>query len=647
VRGDLENIASKALKKSPNERYATVAAFEADLRNYLAGRPVSARGDDRWYRARKFIVRNRAAVAAASAIALALVVGAGVAIWQANVARTEANRAREINRFVLSLFRSASPTESVRSDVRAVELLKQAQQRIETDLPGRADLQAELLATVGSTLYDLAAFPEARAAFQRALELYGWENSARPSRSAEETALNFSDLLVIMGEYADAARLIERLEPLLRARTPSLNLVELLNQRSLLLYNTGREMEAIRPAQEGLRLLNSLPKVPPMKKARLTFAFARSQFQADQNQAAFDTAKVALADFESLGDPGRAEAVLTRALIARIVRDLGRTDEAAALLSAELPRIREIFGERSQDYVVNLVEYAMVQNQRGELEKAAASVDRALQNDPAIGRNNRSLVLWHRLAGGIALQLRDFASAREHFAQSEEHRQDAEGAEKDLRNEFLLWHTQVLNGETVQIPPRLGALLESPTDQTGVAGASVLVGAYCTLGWRELQGLRAEEAIAAFEAAARGFDKVGTHWAFLTWWCMTGFGRALLATHQPDRAEEMLTRSLQLHQQRQVRITPSRAETLTALAELHLQRGRAQQAVTVAGEADEFWQAFRPNSLQAGEAAIWHGRALIAAGQAVAGRRLIAQGRLLLSGSPFAIHRQLVRFMPR
>jgi hypothetical protein len=188
----------------------------------------------------------------------------------------------------------------------------------------------------------------------------------------------------------------------------------------------------------------------------------------------------------------------------------------------------------------------------------------------------------------------------------------------------------------VTIPPRLRAQLESPADQSGVAAGSVLVGTYGTLGWQELLGLRAQDAIAQFEAAARHFDEVRQPMTFLTLWCITSLGRALLATHQPDRAEGILTRSLQLHQQRQVRITPSRAETLVALAEIHLQRGRAPQALTMAREVDEFWQAFRPSSPPAGEAAIWRGRALIAVGQAAAGQRVIRRGRAALSGSPFA-----------
>ncbi len=45
LRGDLDNIVAKALKKQAAERYPTVAALADDLRRYLDHEPVSARAD--------------------------------------------------------------------------------------------------------------------------------------------------------------------------------------------------------------------------------------------------------------------------------------------------------------------------------------------------------------------------------------------------------------------------------------------------------------------------------------------------------------------------------------------------------------------------------------------------------------------------
>ncbi|HYS15086.1 MAG TPA: serine/threonine-protein kinase [Burkholderiaceae bacterium] len=93
LRGDLDNIIAKALKKSPSERYPTAAAFAADLRAYLNHEPISARPDAPVYRVRKFVRRHRLAVGAAAVTVLALVGGIVGTTWQAIEARRAQARA--------------------------------------------------------------------------------------------------------------------------------------------------------------------------------------------------------------------------------------------------------------------------------------------------------------------------------------------------------------------------------------------------------------------------------------------------------------------------------------------------------------------------------------------------------------------------
>ena len=91
LRGDLDNIVAKALKKDPAERYATAAALAQDLEKFLASKPVSARPDSLAYRAERFIRRHRAGVAT-GAIMLLLLIGATVAI---TMQMLEARRQRD------------------------------------------------------------------------------------------------------------------------------------------------------------------------------------------------------------------------------------------------------------------------------------------------------------------------------------------------------------------------------------------------------------------------------------------------------------------------------------------------------------------------------------------------------------------------
>lgn len=97
LRGDLDNIAIRALQKEASRRYQSVEKFSEDIRRHLAGLPISARPDTAVYRVSKFITRNRISVAAAAIVLLSLCTGITVAFWQAR--RAERQRTLAEKRF--------------------------------------------------------------------------------------------------------------------------------------------------------------------------------------------------------------------------------------------------------------------------------------------------------------------------------------------------------------------------------------------------------------------------------------------------------------------------------------------------------------------------------------------------------------------
>ena len=87
--GDLDNILLMALRKEPARRYASVEQFSEDVRRHLEGLPVIARRDTGWYRATKFIRRNKVGVGAAACALAALLAGMAATAWQARLARAQ------------------------------------------------------------------------------------------------------------------------------------------------------------------------------------------------------------------------------------------------------------------------------------------------------------------------------------------------------------------------------------------------------------------------------------------------------------------------------------------------------------------------------------------------------------------------------
>jgi serine/threonine protein kinase len=77
LKGDLDWIVTKAMEKDRQRRYATVNGLAIDMQRYLRNQPVSARPPSRMYALGKLVRRNRAAFAAGTAVAAALLIGLG------------------------------------------------------------------------------------------------------------------------------------------------------------------------------------------------------------------------------------------------------------------------------------------------------------------------------------------------------------------------------------------------------------------------------------------------------------------------------------------------------------------------------------------------------------------------------------------
>jgi eukaryotic-like serine/threonine-protein kinase len=158
LRGDLDAILLKGLRKQPGERYISADAFAEDLRRYLAGDPVVAQPESTWYRTRKFLSKRRWAVASVASIVLALAAGLSAALWQAHIAKRQTRVATAMEKFLEDIFRANSSYQDDPEKARkttARELLDIGSRKIDDELTDVPEAKLSILNTLGGMYFDL------------------------------------------------------------------------------------------------------------------------------------------------------------------------------------------------------------------------------------------------------------------------------------------------------------------------------------------------------------------------------------------------------------------------------------------------------------------------------------------------------------
>jgi serine/threonine-protein kinase len=178
LRGDLDTILAKALKKNPVERYGSVTALADDLGRYLRNEPILARPDAFSYRASKFVRRNRIAVGLASLAIVAVLAGATGIVIQTRTARRqrdlafrERDRASRITDFMTRMFKVSDPSEARGNSVTAREILDKASKDVATGLAKDPEAQAEMMTVMGKVYASLGLFPRAESLLRQSLEI--------------------------------------------------------------------------------------------------------------------------------------------------------------------------------------------------------------------------------------------------------------------------------------------------------------------------------------------------------------------------------------------------------------------------------------------------------------------------------------------
>ena len=210
LRGDLETIVAKAVKRDPTERYTSVVAMDDDLRRYLEHAPIGARPDRFTYRAAKFVRRHRVPVALASVLLAALAAGMAGTMWQARVAARERSlalgqlkRAESINDFTGFVLGQSTPGGE---PVRVQDILARAERLAAKRAHHDPALAVDLFVSIGDIYVARDETDNATRTLEHAYDL---SRAVDDRATRARAACAWARAVALRGDPADALRLID------------------------------------------------------------------------------------------------------------------------------------------------------------------------------------------------------------------------------------------------------------------------------------------------------------------------------------------------------------------------------------------------------------------------------------------------------
>jgi serine/threonine-protein kinase len=550
LRGDLDTIVAKALKKDPTERYLSVTALADDLRRYLRSEPISARPDTLAYRATKFVRRHLTGVALTTLALAATIAGLLGTLIQSHTARAErdfafgqlsrAEAVNDLNEFLLS---DAAPSGK---PFTVNELLVRAEHIVQRQQDKHDPQHVEMLISLGRQYNVLDEQAKSRELLSEAYDLSRGltDHSIRARASCA-----LASALALTGEHGRAEELTqEGLQELSRESRFADDQMFCLIRGTEVARERGDSRVAVVRAEAAQRVLKQLPFESGLAGSQILMDVAESYRYAgryEEANTAFAQASTQLAalgrdDTQTAvtlfnnwgtvlvlaGRPRDSEIVLRRALD---ISRAGQTEDAVApmLLVNYARSLRELHEfSKAADYAErgyakaqqsgaqvvigqSLLLRALIYTDQGDLVRAAAMLDEV---EPRLRRGlPAGHIAFATLASNRALIARASGNLQAALEQANDAVAISEAAMKagrlggDYLPIFLARRSdvelQLGHLDQAQVDAVRGLAILQASAQVGMF-SSTLGHAYLALGRTlQAQGKR-EEASTAFRSAA-------------------------------------------------------------------------------------------------------------------------------------------------
>lgn len=380
IRGDLDDIVLKALRKETERRYGMAQELADDVRRYLEGLPVHASGDGWSYRLPKLLKKHWLAAASVAGFVGLVVLFAVIAFSLLAEATRERLRAERVSGLLEEILTLPEPARARGEELTVREALDAGREAIFADLEGEPRLRAELMSTMARVYRSLGLYDDARTLLTEALEtrrqVYGSEHLA-----VAETLHDLAGVMRDLGDVEAAERLLEEALAIQRKHhaEDDPEFAKGLNNLAILLEERreyGRAAELHREVLATKR--RTLGPADPEVAVSL-HNLAKLVFLAGDHAEAEALYRKALGIRERQSGPVSPEVARTLNGLASAVEAQGRTDEAEALYRRSLEVRRTLYPDGHPEVAVTQSNLAMLLQGRGDAASAELLYREALE----------------------------------------------------------------------------------------------------------------------------------------------------------------------------------------------------------------------------------------------------------------------------
>lgn len=408
LRGDVDTIVTKALAPKPTDRYASAESMAQDIEWHLQSQPILARPASFGYRLGKLLARHRLAWATGAVATLALVGGAGLALWQAKLAQRQTDRAEAVQKFLSDTLSLNEPDQALGRELSARELLDLSARRIDTQFARDDATRAQLHHSVGGIYVALGAMAAAQPHLEQAVALYessGQRGTPRHIEALMQRA-EVCDELAEFDAARDATRRAAReAERAFGARHRWAARM----QANLAWYDLhqGRYAEAKAGAEQALQTQRQLTGEASRDYVAIANELAHVYLDTDEVVRARALFEQLRALGESITGYPEGDRLMDRYNLARVRFVVGDITGVEPELRDLVPRMERHFGPQHDRTIIGRSLLAQTLAHGGRFDEAlvqqratlAAAAARGIAGDEAVAQQTLVLALILKIAG--------------------------------------------------------------------------------------------------------------------------------------------------------------------------------------------------------------------------------------------------------